>query len=150
MSSNLFGLPRAASGKYAGQFVKWFSRKGKGLGYIERRGIESRGRMPELSEVPLWSKSFHSFRHSAIESVKAQRGGAQGIQISDIALTFGHAGDDLSEADQKALDAERALMTNRYGSVDPVSENLVLRQKVINAIRYDAVDFCSIRWKLQA
>jgi integrase len=147
MNANLLNLPRSPSGKYGGQFSKWFSRKSDSQGYVERRGIQSSGEMPEGSETSWWTKSYHSFRHSVADNLKAKIGiGGAGIGLEDIALAIGHVG-QVSDGEQQRLDRLRALTTVDYGSKDQVSEYLELRQKVINAIDYKGVSFDGIKWR---
>lgn len=123
---SLFKLKRDNQGRLGKGLSNWFSRfekrpNGNGhiLGYIERRGIASKGRY-ETGER--WTKTFHSFRHTAIDNLRGKKlDGGQFIREQDIGLVMGHE--------------KGKLETASYG-MD--RSQLELRQAVIEAIQYQA------------
>ena len=130
--TGLFKLKRDKQGRLAKAVSNWFSRVDKRkdgnliLGYIERRGVESKG---ENEAGERWSKSFHSFRHTVIDNLRGkQLKNGEFIREPDIALVVGHEKDRLETAS--------------YGQ-DRMQ--LALRKAVIEEIRYD-LNTDSIRW----
>ena len=98
------------------------------MGYIERRGVNSKG---ANAAGERWSKSFHSFRHTTIDNLRGKKlANGEYIREPDIGLVMGH-------------DKEK-LETASYG-VD--RSQLELRKAVIEAIEYSSVAFGDISWK---
>ncbi|MCP5347357.1 MAG: site-specific integrase [Gammaproteobacteria bacterium] len=131
---SLFKLKRDKQGRFAKGLSNWFSRyeprkNGNTIkGYIERRGVTSKG---TTNAGDRWSKSFHSFRHTVIDNLRGkQLQNGEFIREQDIALVVGH------ERDKKE--------TASYG-VDRTQ--LALRKAVIDAIDYETVKFENINWK---
>jgi len=119
----LFNLKRDKQGRFARTLSAWFSRNDKRkdgtpiLGYIEKCGVASKG---ENGADQRWTKTFHSFRHTAIDNIRGkvfEDGGF--IREQDIALVMGH------EKGKKE--------TAKYGAD---RSQLELRKAVIEAIRY--------------
>lgn len=129
----LFQLKRDNQGRLGKGFSNWFARnedRGKGrvaLGYIERRGVKSKG----VTEGQRWTKTFHSFRHSAIDNLRDNKKLPNGEYIMEnhIGLVMGHTGEKLETANYGA---------NR--------SQLELRKDVIEAIDYTGLDTRSFRW----
>jgi integrase len=128
---SLFKLKRDNQGRLGKGLSNWFSRfekhsNGNGhiLGYIERRSVESKG-VYDTGER--WTKTFHSFRHTAIDNLRGkQLSNGQFIREQDIGLVMGHE--------------KGKLETASYG-MD--RSQLELRQAVIEAIRYDSLSLLS-------
>ncbi|RLA51126.1 MAG: hypothetical protein DRR42_11150 [Gammaproteobacteria bacterium] len=134
--NSLFKLKRDRQGRLAKGVSNWFSRVDKRkngkfiLGYIERRGIESKGKNATGER---WSKSFHSFRHTVIDNLRGQKlANGEYIREPDIALVVGHE--------------KNKLETAQYG-ID--RSQLELRKAVIEAITYSNISIKNISWKLQ-
>ncbi len=131
---SLFDLKRDAQGRLAKGMTNWFTRNEKRKdgriiqGYIERRGITSKG-INEMGEN--WSKSFHSFRHTVIDNLRGKEM-ANGEFIHDqyIGLIAGHSLGNLETVD--------------YG-ID--HSQLKLRKAIIDTIHYKDVDFDQIKWQ---
>jgi len=130
----LFKLKRDKQGRLAKGVSNWFSRIDKRkdgqftLGYIERRGVISKG-TDEAGQR--WSKSFHSFRHTAIDNLRGRKmANGEYIREPDIGLVVGHE--------------KGKLETANYGAD---RSQLDLRQAVIEAIDYNGVGFDKIRWE---
>jgi len=129
-----FKLKRDKQGRLGKGFSNWFSRfeprKGgkTALGYIERRGVESKG----TSDGQKWTKTFHSFRHAAIDNLRDNKKLPNGEYILEthIGIVMGHTKDKLETA--------------QYGQN---RSQLELRKDVIEAINFGNVDFEEIRWK---
>lgn len=125
--ANLFNLERSNNGKYGGQFSKYFSKKSKVTrGYIERCGVISRGKNADGTE---WSKSFHSFRHSAITELFQQ----DGTSMENIATVMGQKGRDEYETANYQKKSE--------------TDRLRLRSEIVNKISYPGVRFDEISWQ---
>lgn len=132
--SSLFKLKRDNQGRLAKAVSNWFSRVDKRkdgnliLGYIERRGVESKG---QSSAGERWSKSFHSFRHTVVDNLRGkQLANGEYIREPDIALVVGH---------------ERVkLETASYGK-DRMQ--LSLRKAVIEALAYPDVPLTLLKWR---
>ncbi|MEH6575649.1 MAG: DUF6538 domain-containing protein [Amphritea sp.] len=131
--SSLFKLKRDKFGRLTKCVSSWFSRlekrKGGGhiLGYIERRGVESKS---NNNAGERWSKSFHSFRHTTIDNLRGkQLANGEYIREPDIGLVMGH-------------DREK-LETANYGTD---RSQLELRKAVIEALSYPNVPFEDIKW----
>jgi hypothetical protein len=83
----LFKLKRGKQGRLAKSVANWFSRMEKRksgspiLGYIERRGVESK---VTNAADERWSKSFHSFRHTAIDNLRGKNMPTANISASRI------------------------------------------------------------------
>ncbi len=129
---SLFKLNRNKQGRLAKGLSTWFSRVDKrkngslALGYIERRGVVSKGKSKAGER---WSKSFHSFRHTVIDNLRGkQLQNGEYIREQDIALVVGHE--------------KNRLETANYGQDHA---QLELRKAVIEAIGYDDVSFDMIR-----
>ena len=97
--SSLFKLKRDKQGRLAKTVSNWFSRVDQRkdgnliLGYIERRGVKSKG---ENNAGERWSKSFHSFRHTVIDNLRGkQLANGEYIREPDIGLIMGHERDKL-------------------------------------------------------
>ena len=124
---SLFKLKRDKQGRLGKGLSNWFSRfekraNGNGhiLGYIERRGVESKG-VYDTGER--WTKTFHSFRHTAIDNLRGkQLDNGQFIREQDIGLVMGHEKDKLETAN--------------YGAD---RSQLELRKAVIEAIQYKSL-----------
>ena len=123
---SLFKLKRDKQGRLAKGLSNWFSRfeakksrnGGHIIGYIERRGVESKG---AYDAGERWTKTFHSFRHTAIDNLRGkQLDNGQFIREQDIGLVMGHE--------------KGKLETANYGAD---RSQLQLRQALIEAIRYD-------------
>tara|TARA_R110000787_G_scaffold65861_6_gene148092 strand:+ start:7675 stop:9351 length:1677 start_codon:yes stop_codon:yes gene_type:complete len=132
--SSLFKLKRDNQGRLAKTVSNWFSRVDQRkdgnliLGYIERRGVESKG---QSNAGERWSKSFHSFRHTVIDNLRGkQLANGEYIREPDIGLVVGHERDKLETAS--------------YGQ-DRMQ--LSLRKAVIEAIGYKDIVFSEIYWK---
>ena len=98
------------------------------MGYIERRGVDSKG---ANNAGERWSKSFHSFRHTTIDNLRGKKlANGEYIREPDIGLVMGHEKDKLETA--------------RYGTD---RSQLELRKAVIEAIDYPEVAFGEISWK---
>ncbi|MBL4711635.1 MAG: hypothetical protein JKX75_03905 [Gammaproteobacteria bacterium] len=131
----LFKLTRDKQGRLAKRVANWFARVEQRktgnptLGYIERRGVESKGQNRSRER---WSKSFHSFRHTVIDNLRGKKlANGEYIREPDIGLVMGH---------------DRAkLETAAYG-VD--RSQLELRKAVIEAIEYPDVGFGEIGWQV--
>jgi len=130
----LFKLKRDKQGRLARALSAWFSRNDRRKdgtiikGYIEKCGIESKGVDEEGQQ---WLKSFHSFRHTAIDNIRGKKfEGGQFIRELDIALVMGH------EKNKKE--------TAKYGKD---RSQLELRKAVIDALDYTTVDFSKLKWK---
>jgi len=127
-NNSLFKLKRDNQGRLGKSVSNWFSRMDKRkdgkftLGYIERRGVISKG---ENQAGEKWSKSFHSFRHTVIDNLRGKQfPNGDFIREPDIALVVGH-------------DREK-LETASYGK-DRMQ--LTLRKAVIESINYEKVFF---------
>jgi integrase len=128
---SLFKLKRDNQGRLGKGLSNWFSRfekhpNGNGhiLGYIERRGVESKG-VYDTGER--WTKTFHSFRHTAIDNLRGkQLSNGQFIREQDIGLVMGH---------------EKGKLETASYSMD--RSQLELRQAVIEAILYDSLSLLS-------
>ena len=132
--NSLFKLKRDKQGRLAKGVSNWFSRNDKRkngkliLGYIERRGVISKG---ANAADERWSKSFHSFRHTVIDNLRGkQLANGEYIREPDIALVVGHE--------------KNRLETASYG-ID--RSQLELRKAVIEAIDYPGIQFGGITWK---
>ena len=133
-NGQLFKLKRDKQGRFARTLSAWFSRNDKRkdgtpiLGYIEKCGVESKG---EDGRGQRWMKSFHSFRHAAIDNLRDNRKLPHGeyIMESHIGLVMGHTG--------------KKLETANYGDN---RNQLNLRKDVIEAIEYPRVNFDPIKW----
>lgn len=128
----LFKLKRDRQGRLGKGFSNWFSRfetrKGgkPALGYIERRGVESKG----TRDGQKWTKTFHSFRHTAIDNLRGKKlANGEYIREQDIGLVMGH------EKDKRE--------TASYGAN---RSQLELRKATIEAIHYKSVDCANIDW----
>lgn len=130
----LFKLKRDKQGRLGKGFSNWFSRfeprKGgkTALGYIERRGVESKG----MSDGQKWTKTFHSFRHAAIDNLRNNKKLPNGEYILEthIGIVMGHT--------------KERLETAQYGQN---RSQLELRKDVIEAIEFPSVDFKAVNWK---
>jgi integrase len=121
---SLFNLTRPSSGKFGGQFSKYFTRKSEGTsGYIERCGVTSSGLHIDGTT---WRKSFHSLRHTVITALYQTD-----VSEEMIATTVGHKG--------------VSFQTRRYKAASE-TDQLSKRYKVIQSLDYPAIDFASIRW----
>ena len=98
------------------------------MGYIERRGVESKG----LSDGQRWTKTFHSFRHAAIDNLRNNKTLPSGEYILEthIGIVMGHT--------------KEKLETAQYGQN---RSQLELRKDVIETIDFPNVDFAAINWK---
>ena len=98
------------------------------LGYIEKGGVKSKGAKESGQR---WMKSFHSFRHVAIDNLRSNKTLPSGEYIleSHIALVMGHTG--------------KKLETANYGKD---RSQLMLRKAVIEAIDYPFMQFDKIKW----
>ncbi|MEZ5529742.1 MAG: site-specific integrase [Porticoccaceae bacterium] len=130
---SLFKLSRDNQGRLGKGVSNWFSRVeqrkngGQTLGYIERRGVESKGQNDARER---WSKSFHSFRHTVIDNLRGKQfPNGDFIREPDIALVVGHE--------------RNKLETASYG-ID--RSQLELRKAVVEAIKYNNVPFATISW----
>ena len=130
----LFKLIRDKQGRLAKSVANWFSRmetrpNGKPiLGYIERRGVESKGQNRSRER---WSKSFHSFRHTSIDNLRGKKmANGEYIREPDIGLIMGH---DKSKLETAAYGVDRS--------------QLELRKAVVEAINYEDVEFEEIKWR---
>lgn len=130
----LFKLTRDKQGRLAKSVANWFSRNEKRpngkpiLGYIERRGVESKGLNKSRER---WSKSFHSFRHTAIDNLRGRKmANGEHIREADVGLIMGH---DKTKLETAAYGIDRS--------------QLELRKAVIEAIQYDDVAFEAIKWR---
>ncbi|MEE8043631.1 MAG: site-specific integrase [Thermodesulfobacteriota bacterium] len=129
----LFKLPRDKQGRLAKSVSNWFSRMEKRksgspiLGYIERRGVDSKG---ANAAGERWSKSFHSFRHTAIDNLRGKKlANGEYIREADVGLVMGH---DKNKLETAAYGLDRS--------------QLELRKAVIEAIDYPEVAFEDISW----
>jgi integrase len=132
--AGLFKLNRDRQGRLAKGVSDWFSRYERRanrppvIGYIERRGVISKG---AYAPGQRWTKTFHSFRHTVIDNLRGSRlANGEYIRELDIALVMGH-------------DREK-LETASYGTD---RTQLALRQAVIEAIAYPDVPFGEISWE---
>lgn len=130
---SLFKLKRDNQGRLGKGLSNWFSRyeakKGRNaghiLGYIERRGVESKG-VYDTGER--WTKTFHSFRHTAIDNLRGkQLDNGQFIREQDIGLVMGHE--------------KGKLETANYGAD---RSQLQLRKAIIDAIQYESLSIKNI------
>jgi integrase len=124
---SLFKLKRDNQGRLGKGLSNWFSRfekraNGNGhiLGYIERRGVASKG---SYDTGERWTKTFHSFRHTAIDNLRGKKlDNGQFIREQDIGLVMGHE--------------KGKLETANYGAD---RSQLELRKAVIEAIQYEGI-----------
>jgi len=129
----LFKLKRDNQGRLGKGFSNWFSRfearqGGRtALGYIERCGVESKG----VRDGQRWTKTFHSFRHAAIDNLRNNKTLPSGEYILEthIGIVMGHT--------------KEKLETAQYGQN---RSQLELRKDVIEAIGFPTVDFKAIKW----
>ena len=129
----LFQLKRDKQGRLGKGFSNWFARiedRGNGrlvLGYIERRGVKSKG----ITDGQKWTKTFHSFRHTAIDNLRDNKKLPSGEYIMEnhIGLVMGHTGTKLETA--------------KYGAD---RSQLELRRDVIEAITYPESNITGIVW----
>lgn len=126
-------LKRDKQGRLGKGVSNWFSRfeqrktRNNVLGYIERRGVVSKG----INDGQKWSKTFHSFRHAVIDNLRDNKTLASGEHILEthIGIVVGHT--------------KEKSETAQYGKN---RSQLELRKDVIDAIEFKDVDFKNIRW----
>jgi integrase len=130
----LFKLKRDNQDRLGKGFSNWFSRleareKGRvAMGYIERCGIPSKG----VKDGQYWTKTFHSFRHAAIDNLRNNKTLPSGEYVLEthIGVVMGHSKDKLETAN--------------YGQN---RSQLELRKDVIEAIGFPNVGFGAIKWR---
>lgn len=132
-NKGLFPLNRDSTGRMAKGVSNWFSRVEKRkdrtiLGYLEKRGIKSKG---QDEDGVRFTKSFHSFRHSVVDNLRGKKlPSGEYIRESDVGLVVGHVSGKLETA---------------FYGIDRTQ--LLLRRDVLERLDYPGVDFDAISWQ---